>query len=357
MRKKKRENQIISSTATGAATLGGGALAIDYIKEGQKFKEAKKVNTKNINSFLKNVRPGDIILESDPAGQYSGTLGRSPVTDGNYRNKVLKIVVEKVEKIKFNSTIQAGGGGSRYHHAGVYLGNNKMGEMVGSGGYIVDVKGLHQKKRIIALRVDDNKKVGRSIASNARKLVKSDILYRSDPDLIKAAIKNNLTFSRKRFDDCLTCTDLVDESVSKATKKPYIKGHIATPTDILLSNKSKVVSSYRYGASTRTEKILNITGKTFRNAKYALLGAAAGGLMAAAYSAYKEKEESTKMINIGGATAGAALLAGGAYAASKGGGFFSSFGGLTGKAAMDASRAGKKGRWVTIRGRKVFIPS
>ena len=340
MPEKIERKDVAGAGIAGSLAVGGGKTSLDFIKEASKFKEVTQVNKKRIDAFLSNIKAGDVILESDPKGSYSGQLFQALKTSElrSEIKKALKIdigetLTKNIKKLKFNDVIQIGGGGSRYHHASIYLGNGKIAEMVPDGAKITNLKDAYKGKRLISLRVSEDLKIGNNIAKNAKDLVKFAPDYPSNKDLIKDTLKRSLGTTKKGFDGLLTCTEFADKSVELGSNKVFVNKFRVDPQDILSSN-AKVISSYNYGASTPKEKMLNFFGKNFKNGKYYIMGAGLGMGALAGYHLYNKLKDANG-IKV-------------PYTQKSNGESFLNRVAVAGGAKL-------KGKWVTFRGRRIFI--
>lgn len=348
----KKENIGLKSSVAGSTLLGASATSIDYAKQLRTFKKAEKVNSKRIDAFLRKLKPGDIIMESDPHNLYTGDVFTG-VSPQEIRSKIAaktglnigKVNSEAISKLKFNDVVQFGGGGSRYHHASVYLGNGKIADMAGSGGRIKLIKDEYKKKRMISIRVTEDSKSANRIAKTARDIVKSNPIYRGNNGLVSDTLKRNLTFIKSSPDGFITCTEFANEAVAGASKsgKGYINKFSVDPTDMFNASSGNVKASYNLGKATNHEKMLNFVGKNFRNGKFYIMGAGLGAATAVGFNAYQrlKKKNGVKLLPEHNAAQKS---------------FFSSVSkGTTKSIATSKGINPKNGHWITVKGRRIFV--
>lgn len=398
------------NTALGATLFGASTVALDYGKELSKFKDAKKFNTKKSDEFIKTLKRGDIILEAQapelrvesifanetkPKKTMAQLIGNTKVK----LDSASAVLIDKnLRNASFDDLAKLGGGGSRYTHASIYLGDGKVAEMTGAGAKIESLDKRMGGKNFIAMSVTNDTSVGRKIGDSAEEIVKSGAKYRSGKDLVNSSIKKNLTFIGKKFDGKFTCTEYVEEAVSRGKGKgSFINKFRVSPTDILLSKDTKIIKSLNFSTGTNKEKLLNFAGKTFKNGKFIILGAGIGAATALGVAAYKKVKDkkgsaASTALNVAGSglilsqtvlahknarkkykswlssksksTSG--LSSSGKYSyksssssdvktASTSGFTPKIEGSLSGAAAVKAYKSGQSGRWITYNGRKLFI--
>lgn len=299
MSEKNDDVNIAAPATIGSIAVGGSSVAKSYLDESLRERTVKEVDSKRIDHFLKKLKKGDIILESDPKGTYSGSAFRGIQSEDvkkflkdktllNMNEEDAKRIAKQLEKIKFKDAVQLGGGGSRYTHASIYLGDGKIAEMVGRGAVLTDLKDSYKNKRFMSLRVTEDAKTQNAIAKTAKDLLKDDIMYRGDKDLIKDVIKRNLFGVKNNYDGFLTCTEFANESVQGGTKKSFINSFRAVPSDFIDSKNLTVSGSYNFGQATKKEQVLSFIGKNFKNGKFFLIGAGIGAATAIGLSLYNK---------------------------------------------------------------------
>lgn len=338
-KEKVNLNDALKSAGVGAALIGNTGITIDYVREAKKFSEAKKVSKDNFSKFQRSLRPGDIILEADPEKELSEVLRVRDLDSNTKFNKSL-VKVAGNAKVTYSDLIQVGGGGNRYTHTAIYLGKGKVAEMSEGVSKISDIGWLRKKKAsFISMRVNDSVEIGEKIASSAREIASNKTYgYKKKSDLIKDAFVRNLTFSGGKFSGEITCTEFVNESVAGAKGKPLINKFNVDPTDIFLAKDAKVKSAYRYTAGNSRTKMLNFVGKNFRGGKFVIMGAGVGASSYLAnyfYSKYK-KENGGKLT-------------------SSQEGIVKKIDSRVSYSAAKASGKFKNGKWITIKGRRIFI--
>ncbi len=290
---RKRKTKYYS--ITGGTTAFGAAVGYDAYKEARETRRlSKKRDYKTLKSFQGKLKPGDVIFET--YNTRAETL----------KGKLKQLNPASIQK-NFKTSIQTFGGGGKFHHAAVYLGKGKIAQSTPYGSHVSSIKDF-RGSQLAAKRFAKTPKAGIKIAAKARQLAKFKIPYTSYQDIVKGAAQRSfLPTQVSGFTGSTTCSGFVCTAIKESTGKrvnKFVASGISTPSDIFRSGRGKFVSRFRTGSVKGLGTVSSKIGIGVKNLKFAALGAGAALLGAAAYNAFKK---------------------------------------------------GSKGRWVTVRGRKIFI--
>jgi len=292
----KKDLSATEAAGIGAATGLAGSYGYETGKQATRFRKIKKLpTTTNLGGFIKQLKPGDILMESDPHGmrtlkvRYVKKWKNIPGEKKDIINKLKRKIGKK--KVKITNVIQAGAGGSPYHHAAVYVGNGKIFDIGGEENVAKFTKmtpKAYKKGRLVALRASENPEIQKKIVSEATKFKGKKYPER------KEEIGRGLRRAFAPTGGCkigksgrIICTEIPTRAIKKATGKSLKRGvatRLVDPTDVITSRKLKPVAHFGDVKWTKAEKKLNIAGKLLRSAKWLPIGA---GIGLGAYGAKK----------------------------------------------------------------------
>ncbi len=308
---KEKRNNIKKKIAAGGGVGLGIGLTRETLKEKSTTKSLSRVkNSIGLEALKKKMKVGDIILESDPKRIYTSKLRFDEVVP--LKGRISDKLGSKTVPLTFSDAIASSGGGNS-SHLSIYIGDGEIIDFpVGKKSKMQFQSG----KRLYVKRFAVNSAQGKKIAASAKAIGKTKF-YKGAGNILGDFVRRNLFDAPrgtvKKIIDCgeTTCSSFAAEAVEKGIGKKAIKGvrhGLADPTDILRSKRGKFVGKLNSGIKTTgREKFFGKLGKGVRSGKMALIGA---GLVA---------------------------------------GF------LIGKAAYDYFTKTGKGKWITVKGRRVLI--
>jgi len=187
-----------------------GALYHTHQGEAAHRLESMAKNSRNIHTFKKSLKAGDIlVMGSTPKNSGGHELGDIlHGVPGKIKNPILKVAkkigIKKDTVLLSNSTLLTGVGAGEKYHAGVYLGKGKVAHMTGDVGATIDhIGSLAEKQNVTALRFSNAGQRETAAAVNfAKKAVNSKAQYSNVTGLKNAF--SNLVFplSKKVSKDC-----------------------------------------------------------------------------------------------------------------------------------------------------------
>lgn len=255
---KRERSDIGTAAAIGAGVAGTKATAEGIRSTIRDRREGKVKVEKNITSFEKKLKPGDIIFSRDPKSKYRFNVG------------------DRTLPFTEKSMIQAGVGSSQYH-AGLYTGKGKMFHASGVGQVGKDwLESESRGKDVMAYRPGGASKREVTEALKQPKRMKGR-QYKTTEELISQA-KSTILSPKQGPKACYNvkgrtvCTNVVASAYPKQFKKEF-----ATIDQMKGTKGMTPIARYsRVAPPSAREKILSrVAYPAIRNLKWAPLAAAA----------------------------------------------------------------------------------
>lgn len=277
---KQQDKEVPVSKAFGAGATLGAAVHMGHDAYLNK-KEQKLPNQKSIKKFIKQLKPGDVIISgSTPRNAGSMTVGDLPKSV----QKLLRGVgIKKTLPLYNNSTLLNLAGASGKYHSGVYTGKGRMVHLTTDAGATSEtLKDALRGQNIAAYRFTDaTKREMESAARYSKRMAKQKTPYQSLSKYLPQGISNLVSpvgkpACRKRKDG-LVCNTLPVRAYEK--RKFTSQGEWTYSGDLRKAKNFKPVARREVVKIPFSLKLRNKAGQSLKGIKWGL--AAAGGAAAA----------------------------------------------------------------------------